>query len=226
VYVGEADDVAARLRYHLSSGEKDFFDRAAVIVSSDDNLTKSHVRYLESRLIRSITDAGTVRLTNNRAPEFRRLPEADLAAMDYFLAQLRIVLPILGFDVFRPAEIRATPSARSGDVEFSFSPSGASARARETGEGFVVLAGSTARASGTGTFPSGYAALRDALLRDGRLVAVDGGLLRFAVDVSFASPSAAAAIVAGRSATGPGEWKVIDTRQTYRDWKAAELEEA
>jgi hypothetical protein len=37
--------------------------------------------------------------------------------------------------------------------------------------------------------------------------------------LTFASPSAAAAIVAGRSATGPREWKLIDTRQTYRDWK-------
>jgi hypothetical protein len=35
-----------------------------------------------------------------------KLPEADLADMAFFIKQLRIVLPILGFDLFRPAGSR------------------------------------------------------------------------------------------------------------------------
>jgi hypothetical protein len=35
VYIGEADDVAARLRIHMRSADKDFFDRLAIVVSSD-----------------------------------------------------------------------------------------------------------------------------------------------------------------------------------------------
>ncbi|MGO2632147.1 MAG: GIY-YIG nuclease family protein [Galactobacter sp.] len=48
-YVGEADVVATRLRAH--SKEKSFWNQAVLVTSKDTNLTKSHVRYLESRLI-------------------------------------------------------------------------------------------------------------------------------------------------------------------------------
>lgn len=228
-YVGEADSVAARVRYHVSSGDQDFFDRVAVVVSSDDNLTKTHARYLESQLIRETRAAGSLRLTNTREPDFRRLPEADRADMDYFLAQLRIVLPILSYDLFRRDNVAPVPDQGGGRLSmdrttFVFEPVGASARAIETDEGFVVLAGSTARRGETNTFPAGYLALRERLASDGALV-TDGSQFRFDRDVQFTSPSAAAAIVAGRSASGPGEWRTIDGK-TYREWKAAELEVA
>src|SRR5690606_37049770 len=61
---------------------KDFFDRVVFLVSSDEMLTKGHVRYLESRLIRLTHDAGSVALTNDTHPDFQRLPEADRADMD------------------------------------------------------------------------------------------------------------------------------------------------
>ncbi|WP_249278754.1 GIY-YIG nuclease family protein, partial [Mycobacterium avium] len=48
-YIGEADIVADRLRYHQR--DKDFWDRVVIITSKDANLTKAHGRYLESRLI-------------------------------------------------------------------------------------------------------------------------------------------------------------------------------
>ncbi|MEX2479376.1 MAG: GIY-YIG nuclease family protein, partial [Gammaproteobacteria bacterium] len=215
-YVGEADDIAARLRIHLRSEKKDFFDRLVVVVSSDDSLTKAHVRYLESQIIRLARAAEAVVLTNDAQPDFQRLPEADRVDMDYFVAQLRLVLPILRCDLFRRAgaEAAAMPASPATDV-FAFSTAGASATARETDDGFVVLAGSTARRQATDTFPAGYEALRDQLVRDGRLT--DGPtpeLFRFASDVAFASPSAAASIVAARSVSGPLEWKLTGGAQS------------
>jgi len=227
-YIGEADDVAARMRYHLRSDSKDFFDRVAFVVGSDDALTKAHARYLESRLIRLTKDAGTILLTNDTAPDFTRLPEPDIADMETFIEQLRIILPLVGFDLFRPRRpLSAQPAAQTagGSPVFAFMTGGASARARETEDGFVVLAGSTAKATTSATFQAGYRALRDRLLADGSLVpAASTDLLTFATDVVFASPSAAAAVVAGRSASGPIEWKVAETGQPYRDWRAATLE--
>jgi hypothetical protein len=227
-YIGETDDIAARMRYHLRSDSKDFFDRVAFVVSSDESLTKAHARYLESRLIRMTRDAGTVTLTNDTAPDFTRLPEADRADMETFIAQLRIILPLVGFDLFRsrrPAWTAPTAGAASSNPEFTFSTSTAAARARETEDGFVVLAGSTAKAATSATFQAGYRALRDRLLTDGSLLpSASAELLVFASDVVFASPSAAAAVVAGRSASGPIEWKIAETGQTYRDWRAATLE--
>jgi hypothetical protein len=226
-YVGEADDVAARLRIHVRSGDKDFFDRLAVIVG-DDNLTKAHARFLESRIIQFVMDAGSAALANNTAPNFQRIPEADRADMEFFLDQLRLVLPILAFDLFRrPTRSDVGAFSRGpDDAAFAFATAGASAIARETEEGFVVLAGSTARRAPTDTFPAGYLTLRNHLLADGKLT--DGAtsdLYTFTSDVVFTSPSAAAAIVAARSASGPREWKVKETGQMYKDWKATALEQ-
>jgi hypothetical protein len=203
-YIGEADDIAARMRHHLRSDSKDFFDRVAFVVSSDEMLTKAHARYLESRLI-----------------------EADRVDMEMFIDQLRIILPLVGFDLFRPR--RPVSMAPVAGVEsspiFTFSTGGASATARETEDGFVVLGGSTAKTTTSATFQAGYQALRDRLLADGSLApGSSDDLLTFASDVVFASSNAAAAVVAGRSASGPIEWKVAQTGQVYRDWRATTLE--
>jgi membrane-bound ClpP family serine protease len=53
-YIGEADIVADRLRYHQR--EKDFWDRVVVITSKDANLAKARSRYLESRLISLVVE--------------------------------------------------------------------------------------------------------------------------------------------------------------------------
>ena len=208
-YIGEADDIAARMRIHLKSETKDFFERIVFLVSSDETLTKAHVRYLESRLIKLTQEAGSVALTNDTHPDFQRLPEADRADMETFIEHARLVLPILGCDLFRTrssAPAAADFAAGGDNPTFVFSTAGARATARETEDGFIVLAGSTARRRPSDTFPAGDRALREKLITDRQLV--DGPsaeLLSFAADVVFTSPSAAASIVAARSASGPLE---------------------
>ena len=49
--------------------------------------------------------------------------------------------------------------------------------------------------------------------------------LRFAADVVFPSPTAAAAVVLARNASGPQEWRLRGTGQTYKVWRAAKLAE-
>jgi hypothetical protein len=196
-----------------------------VIVSADDSLTKAHARFLESQLIRATLEADSIRLTNSRAPDFRRLPEADLADMKHFFGQLRMVLPILGFELFRVSAPTGPKDDGSdpGPV-FVMTAAGATARAVESTAGFVVLAGSAARRSSSGTFPDGYRALRDGLVSSAQLTQEGSSpVFRFTVDVAFSSPSAAAAIVAGRSASGPLDWTIESTGETYRAWKSAQL---
>ncbi|MGI4827134.1 MAG: GIY-YIG nuclease family protein [Janthinobacterium lividum] len=58
-YVGEGDQVRTRFAAHDADDAKDFFTRVVLIVSKDENLTKAHGRYLESRIIAAIGAAGT-----------------------------------------------------------------------------------------------------------------------------------------------------------------------
>jgi hypothetical protein len=224
-YIGEADDVANRLRIHLRSEDKDFFHRVAIIIGADDNLTKAHVRYLESGLIRLARRSEGVTLVNGTEPDFQLLPEADRADMQYFLGQLKLLLPIVGIDLFRKLP-EPGPTA-NGDVFFNFVTAGVSARAKETDEGFVVLAGSSARMTPTETFPRGYKTLRDQLITDGKLApGPDAKHLLFVMDTLFSSPTAAASIVAARSESGPREWLVEGSGDSYRDWQAANLSQS
>lgn len=228
-YIGEGDSVGSRLRQHQKDNDKDFFDRLAFVISKDDRFTKSHARFVESQLIRMVREAGSVTLANGTAPDFSLLPEADKSDMMTFMEQMRIVLPILGFDLFRP--VGGAPAAeteQSGEnpiFELDSVRTHVRATARELDSGFVVLAGSTARKGRTRTFQAGYRSLRDQLVNDGKLVeAAEPNLYRFAIDVAFASPSAAASIVMARSASGPLEWRVKQSGLTYGEWRDSRLD--
>jgi hypothetical protein len=63
--IGEGDNVFKRLLRRSWNEAKDFWGRTVVIVSKDENLTKSHVMYLESRLIKLAQDAHRAKLTND-----------------------------------------------------------------------------------------------------------------------------------------------------------------
>jgi hypothetical protein len=224
-YIGEADHVGKRLPRHADDDDKDFFDRVAFVVSKDENLTKAHVRYLESQLIRMTREAGSVQLANGTEPEFALLPEADRSDMAFFLGQLRIVLPILGIDLFRPDQAASSLRGEAAQSPiFELQSVDASATGRDSDLGFIVLAGSTARKRGTSSFPQGYRSVRDQLVADGKL-ADDGHEehYRFAVDVAFPSPSAAASVVMAGSANGQIAWKERGSGQPYRHWRSAQL---
>lgn len=237
-YIGEGDDVSKRLYQHSRSedqGGKDFWERAIVLTSKDANLTKAHARYLESRLITLAQQANRARLVNGTAPTPLPLPESDVSDMEYFIAQAKIALPVLGVNLFRST---AVSSASTGSVEPaettqpSISPlfemrlkkDGIIASAQEVDGEFTVLEGSMARPFWNGV-DDGYKRLREKLEQDGTIVASpDGKTGCFTRNQVFASPSAAAAVVAGRSANGRNEWRISGTGMSFGSWQNQEIE--
>lgn len=206
-YIGEAEVIRDRLKQHKT---KEFWVSAIVFVSKDENLTKAHVRYLESRLLSEASQVGRFTLEQNQSGG-SRLPESDREDMEVFLAHTRQLLPVLGSDLLIPV---AQPSAKqqSGGTLFC-RMKGAEARGHRTPDGFVVLQGSTAvlqERQSAKKWPY-VIALRDKLIADGTLVQKDGFYL-FTLDVEFSSPSAAASVIEGGSANGLIEWRTKDGR--------------
>ena len=199
VYVGEGDQVRTRLAAHDADEAKEFFTRAVLIVSKDENLTKAHGRYLESRIIAAIGKAGRAKLVNGTEPPFKGLPEPEIADMERVLDEIEILLPVLGFDILRPAgheagaparteagQHVAAPSAADPDALFTFTESGTDARAREASDEFVVLAGSLAKRQEVPSCSEGLKRRRAQLIADGILLpSEDAKLLRFATDTAF-----------------------------------------
>jgi hypothetical protein len=171
VYVGEGDNPKARIMAHDSDETKQFFTRVCLIVSKDDNLTKAHIRYLESRLLGLIRAAARAKAVNEREPEPKGLPELEVADMEGFLSELGVLLPVLGFDILRLPGDGVTKE----QPVFVFTEVGTSARARELGGEFVVLSGSLARGSETNTLYEGSKTKRHDLVSEGALVPDQGG---------------------------------------------------
>jgi len=206
-YIGEAEVIRDRLKQHRA---KDFWVRAVVFVSKDENLTKSHIRYLEGRLIADATDAGRVLVTNSQASG-ARLPEADRAEMEVFLDKVRQLLPVLGSDILTPRPRAADPS-RGPASDLVCEIKGLKARGRRTDDGFIVFVGSQAvkelRPSAPARHPF-VVKLREDLSSDGTLTDA-GDHLVFSQDAEFSSPSAAAAVVHAGGANGLTAWRTSD----------------
>jgi hypothetical protein len=229
IYVGESDVVRTRLATHDGDESKQFFSRVCLVVSKDENLTKAHGRYLESRIIGLIRAAGRAVLVNGTEPEFKGLPEPEIADMEGFLAEIEVLLPVLGFDVLRQAaESGGTNGKRepTGPI-FTFTEAGTHARAKESGGEFVVLAGSLARVKETNTIHEGARAQRRQLVEDGVLVKTPDGLhYRFEKDTAFSSPSSAAGTVYGGSVSGPFYWRREGDGISYKEWRQQQLAQA
>lgn len=235
VYIGESDDVAKRLKQHNQpedKGGKDFWERVCLITSKDQNLTKSHVKYLESQLIALAKQSGRCGLVNGTAHDYTVLPESDQADMAFFIEQVRIILPVLGFDFLRDRQKLAHQIHQTDDsghdpdcFVMEVPKYGISAEAREVDGEFVVLAGSVARDSWvSGSSYASYRPLYEQLTEDRVLVADDTGKVRFSQDQPFSSPSAAAAVVSGRPANGRTVWFEKQSRKTYGDWQSEKLD--
>ena len=217
-------DVLKRLARHEYEGKLDFWQRTVFVVSKDENLTKAHARYLESRLIQLANEANRARVMNGTAPPTPSLPEADVADMEYFLDQVVMMMPVLGFGFLQPSpRIEPAQIVAPESPLFRLTAAGVRAEARVINGQFVVLKGALARKQGVESWTS-YRGQREELLQSGRLVdGSDPQYLVFADNVPFDSPSAAAAVVLGRNSNGRIEWKVADTGRTYADWQEAQL---
>lgn len=232
VYIGESDDVAKRLKQHNQpelpngKGGKDFWERVCLITSKDQNLTKAHVKYLESQLIALAKASGRCGLVNGTAHNYTMLPEADQADMAFFVEQIRTILPVLGFDFLREPAAHPNLEASTYDqpntsppFELTLPKYGIKAQAQEISGDFIVLAGSAAREKWVGT-DSGYKGLFNQLVEDGVLQPGAANNRVFSKDHSFSSPSAAAAVISGRSANGRTSWTLAKTGETYGSWQA------
>lgn len=226
IYIGEADNVYQRLKTHLSKGNKEFWSQTLLISSKDENLTKSHVGFLESRLLSIANESERATIENTNVPTPNPLPESDEDDMEFFLNQVQLILPVLGYNFLNPQKKFVSEEDEEKAPTFILESVGAEARAREIDGEFIIQEGSTARIEGTDSWDS-YIDLREQLVKEGKLVpGNEDGYYRFTDDVTFNSPSAAAAVVCASNKNGPKVWQIEETGQRYKDWQQEKVEKA
>ena len=190
IYIGEAECIRDRLKAHL---QRDFWNHVAFFVSKDENLTKSHIRYLEGKLIDQARDAGRAHLVNSQSSG-ARLPESDRADLETYLEKVNQLLPVLGIELLVPTTVK--PEAGREVEILTCEIKGVKATGQLTPNGFLVLAGSQAVLAERPSAQKYPWALnmRQKLKAEGSLV-VESEFLRFGREVEFSSPSAAAAVI-------------------------------
>ncbi|MFT5217792.1 MAG: hypothetical protein ACI83H_002933 [Glaciecola sp.] len=233
-YVGEAENVWDRLKNHDS--KKDFWNEVILFTSKDDNLTKSHIKYLESRIVEIANETKRYGLKNGNNPTLSSLPLPDRDAMEEFLSNIKVLTGTLGhkflenpisFKNIPESEITLTATTEDnviinaiGDLELNLSVSGIEAKSIQTNEGLVVIENSSVSKNPTKNY--GYGNLRDSLIAEKVIKSKPNGDLYFARNYLFSSASAAAGVILGYSVNGRNVWK-NDEGKSIKEIEKTEL---
>lgn len=228
VYIGRTESFIARLRDHHIN--KPQWQRVVIVSSLHHSFNEGHWGYMEANLLHAAKAAARCTLADNKnTPRGRKLSESQEAAVEDFIKQVKMVLPILGVDIFRSAH-SSPPKAEMQTVDtpiFTIERPKRGIKAHlkvVDGECFLLEGSHLALdVKLKGNVPStrykaaNIRAMRQKLIDDGSFV-IEETAIRVARDVPFSSPSAASNMVLAASTNGRKEW-VTSQDQTYGDWE-------
>jgi len=199
-YIGEAENCLTRLKQHNKDPKKDFWTHAVVYISKTQFFTKTHIKFLEWLSYEHAIKANRYILENGNIPTKPHLSESVEADLYDNFETIQILSSTLSYPIF---DIIKKPTIKE-IIECKGKQAYAEGEYSE--DGLVVFSGSTCNLEETKTAGSWVINMRAKLLIKGILVE-DNNLYKFTSDYIFSSPSAAAAVVLGRSANGWLEWK-------------------
>jgi hypothetical protein len=207
IYIGEAENIKTRIKQHLQNSKKDFVEMI-FFISKDDLLTKTQIKYLESRLVQIAIDSRTAEIENNTTPSLPTLHEADISDMEYFLDQLKLILPVMGFRFLISSIVKQTekePTKEQKKILLKINSSKINANMYIDNQGFIVTQGSQAKKNLSKSCTITYRTLRQKLL-DTKILKDNGEFYEFVEDTIFSSASAASNMILGRNSNGYTEW--------------------
>ena len=221
-YIGESENVTERLLSHDRG--KDFWNDVVIFSNKDDNLSKSHIKYLESRLESLAKTADRYKLENGNTPTLSSLSRSEREAMEELLEDIRLILGTLGYPILEPLiQISTIPSATPistfispSSEELIFTVHNLVAHGIQTDEGFVLKKGSTASKVNTESLSIKLVKLKEQLVADGRFITEKNHLF-LTEDFLTSSSSYAAALIAGTSRSGPQSWYTTDGKFSLKE---------
>ncbi len=198
VYVGETENFQKRIPQHRS---KDFWNTCIVFLAKDENLSKAHIKFLESTFVDDCKKANRSKLHNGNSPEGSKLSEEDESDMSEFKQNIKLVLSVLGY-TFHEIESIADESHE----KYFIKAKGLVAKGLYAAEGMIVLEGSQVAKEETPSIGESLHNIRAEKLQEPALVDKDS-YYEVQQKITFSSVSTAAGFVLGRRANGWVEWK-------------------
>lgn len=155
VYIGEAENVKERLLQHLrdyqAEKEKYYWTTAVIFIGRD--LNKALIRYLENRFVDIARQCKRYLVLTKNTYRNTVMKESQIAVMEEFIDNVRILISVLGYKVLEPVNKPAAIEENDGNeiekeeiklhLERTVKGIGKiEADGIRTSEGFVVLNGS------------------------------------------------------------------------------------
>jgi hypothetical protein len=210
-YIGEAENLFDRLTTHNNDKNKEFWYMTIAFVSSDDSLTKAHVKYLESRCVQlayEVKHFGYI-LKNGKESLPASLPRADIPVMEEFLSNANLLLATVGYPILHKLESKMDTNKDNPLFFCQSKDLKAKGTARMTNEGFILYKGSTISVNQSKSISERNEKIITKLLSEEIIKETDSGYM-FERDYNFTSPSAAADLIVGYSVNGWDIWKTQD----------------
>lgn len=201
LYIGEGDPVSERLKKHGIN--KNFWMEAFVFTSKDEYLTKTQVKYLESKLIDLAKDANRVKLDNINGSSAPTISEVDKAEVQQFWEAIKLLVHVLNLSFFDPPSYRSEPPMDS-EIIYEYKIRDYLEKMVIRNGKYVLLAGSTASKRFRNSATLGIKRFRAFLEQDGAIVGGQNEEELIVVrNIPCDSASRAAVIVCGGNAAGP-----------------------
>lgn len=205
-YVGEANILAERISQHLRDADKSFAETIICFCSKDENLTVSHTKYLEQKIIDHISKSNFYRLINKKDGSIINLPRMVQDEMDTYYDNMKVILPTLGYSILHVNSKVKIGNTDSKTDTFYLEVSNYKATAKLTSNGIEVEKGSEMNPKETPSLSGSYSNLRKTLIEKG-IVTGKAEKLVFIENYEFPSSSTAAAIILGYSINGRTAFK-------------------
>ena len=202
VYIGESENVLSRLKQHITSYNKDkekfYWSQAVVFVGS--RLDKALIRYIENRFVIMAKEAGHYKILTSSTFQNAILKESQIATCEEFIDNMSLIINALGYNVLE------APKESVDENEYLYcTGAGSNSKGFVSSDGFTVVKGSVVSDHIVPSMKT-----RAKSYHDLRLKLVDEGVIVdrvFTKNYEFRSPSAAAAVIQGRSSNGKIDWK-------------------
>lgn len=202
IYIGESENFYERIRNHEQS--KTFWDTAVAIVSTDNTLEKSDIKYLESLAIQKAKSTGAVAIRNKTAPPKNNVHEFKVHVLDKILEDVSLISESLSYSLFASEQT-------TEDTIWYCQTKKTDASGQFRGDKFVIFTGSVIDKSHAPSFekdwPHSVAERDEIFTKAGKDL---GDTVVLNENVPFKSPNHAGGFVTGRSVNAWTTWKNSD----------------
>lgn len=218
VYIGEAETIIDRLKQHVA--QKEFWSEVILFISKDENLNKAHIKYLESRLFELAKKINHYEVENTTIPTKSSISESEIAEMEEFIENIKLLTNTLGHRVFESLVNSETNKTKKSNIFQIKAARGANGLGIPSSKGFIVFKNSEIALDTVESMQKSLQNIRQKLIDNQIIIKNDKGYV-FNTDYEFSSPSTAAAIVMGRNANGLKEWK-LKNGKTLKEFEITE----